>query len=259
MKTVSIDVDDARINGKLLQPSAADGPHPGVLFVHGWGSSQRRSIGKAKQLLQAGFVCLTFNLRGHARTAEQRDTVTRAQNLRDVIAAYDLLVHQADVDPERIAVVGGSYGGYLATLLTTERDVRALALRAPALYKDGDFDRPKRELNLDPDLPAYRRRRVEPSENIALAAAARFAGDVLIVESEHDTVIPHPVIANYLRAFRTATSRSHEVIVDADHGLSQKVWRRAWGDVLVRWVTTHLPVSSPTVASADGGDRRLSL
>ena len=241
MKTVSIAVDDQHINGKLLQPPETDGRRPGVLFVHGWGSSQRRSIGKARQLVEAGFVCLTFNLRGHARTVEQRETVTRAQNLRDVLAAYDLLAMQDDVDTDRIAVVGGSYGGYLATLLTRERDVRALALRAPALYKDADFDRPKRELNLDPDLPAYRRRRLERSDNIALAAAARFEGDVHVVESEHDTVIPHPVIANYLRAFAAAASVEHEVIPDADHGLSQKAWRRAWGDVLVRWIMARLP------------------
>jgi dipeptidyl aminopeptidase/acylaminoacyl peptidase len=250
MKTVSIIVDDQHINGKLLQPPEANARRPAVLFVHGWGSSQRRSIGKAKQLVQAGFVCLTFNLRGHARTVEQRETVTRAENLRDVMAAYDLLAAQLDVDAERIAVVGGSYGGYLATLLTTERDVRALALRAPALYKDGDFDRPKRQLNLDPDLPAYRRRRLEPSDNIALAAAARFEGDVLIVESEHDTVIPHPVIANYLRAFGAAGSVEHEVIGDADHGLSQKGWRRAWGEVLVRWVMAHRPAPARAVRSA---------
>ncbi len=250
MKTVSIAVDGQHINGKLLQPPDARGRRPAVLFVHGWGSSQRRSIGKARQLLQAGFVCLTFNLRGHARTAEQRETVTRAQNLRDVMAAYDLLAAQRDVDAERIAVVGGSYGGYLATLLTTERDVRALALRAPALYKDGDFDRPKRELNLDPDLPAYRRRRLDTSDSIALAAAARFAGDVLIVESEHDAVIPHPVIANYLRAFGGAGSLEHEVIMDADHGLWQKAWRRAWGELVVRWVKTRLPAASRAVGSA---------
>jgi hypothetical protein len=43
-------------------------------------------------------------------------------------------------------------------LLTAERPVRWLALQAPAIYKDEDFDRPKRQLNLDGELPAYRRR-----------------------------------------------------------------------------------------------------
>jgi dienelactone hydrolase len=236
---VRIPVDRQMLHGTLLRPEASDGRCPAALFVHGWGSSQRRSLGKAKQLVGAGHVCLTFNLRGHARTRAQQETVTRAQNLRDVIAAYDLLAARPEVDAGRIGVAGSSYGGYLATLLTTERKVRWLALRAPALYKDDDFDRPKRQLNLDPDLPAYRRRRLDPSGNMALAAAARFGGDVLVVESEHDTVIPHPVIANYLDAFTAAAAVRHEVLAGADHGLTREAWRRAWGRLLVRWVTAR--------------------
>jgi pimeloyl-ACP methyl ester carboxylesterase len=237
MIDVRIAVDRQHVQGKLLLPSGVEGRRPAALFVHGWGSSQRRSIGKGRALVAHRWVCLTFNLRGHARTRAQRDSVTRAQNLRDVIAAYDCLLSRPEVDAGRIAVVGSSYGGYLAVLLTLERKVRWLALRAPAIYKDDDFDRPKRELNLDPDLPAYRRRSLPPEANMVLTAASRFAGDVLIVESEHDTVIPHPVIANYLRAFAAAASVSHEVIKNADHGMTQTAWRTAWGRTLVRWLT----------------------
>ena len=239
MIDVRIPVDGQRLHGKLLLPTVNRGPYPAALFVHGWGSSQRRSIGKGKQLVRAGFACLTFNLRGHARTRAQRDTVTRAENYRDVIAAYDVLADRPEVDGTHVAVVGSSYGGYLATLLTSDRKVRWLALRAPALYKDGDFDRPKRELNLDPDLPAYRRRRLEPADNMALTAAARFGGHVLVVESEHDTVIPQPVIANYLHAFRAAASVRHDVLRGADHGMTQERWRRAWGAILVSWLAAQ--------------------
>ena len=59
---------------------------------------------------------------------------------------------------------------------------------------------PKRALNKD-ELAAYRRRPIDASENRALGACAAFRGDVLIVESEHDDVVPHPVIANYMAAF----------------------------------------------------------
>jgi hypothetical protein len=234
---VRIRVDRRHIAGKLLSPDDEARPREALLFVHGWGSTQRRSIGEARGAVDAGFTCLAFNLRGHARTRAQRETVTRAQNLRDVIAAYDLLASLPGMS-DRVGVVGTSYGGYLATLLSTERTVRRLALRVPALYKDEDFDRPKRELNLDPDLADYRRRRLEPGDNRVLAAASRFDGDVLIVESEHDTVIPHPVIDNYQRAFRTARSVQYELLAHADHALSLESWRRAWAAVLVRWLTT---------------------
>src|SRR5205085_12682648 len=124
-----------------------------------------------------------------ARTRAQRDPVTRAQNLADVIAAYDLLAARPEVDAARVGLVGSSYGGYLATLLTAERKVRWLALHAPALYMDGDFDRPKRELNLDPKLAEYRRRRLEPDANRALTAAAGFGRGGRVAESDAGTLI----------------------------------------------------------------------
>jgi dienelactone hydrolase len=241
MIEIRIDVGRQRIGGRLLLPDDAHGRHPAVLFVHGWGATQRHDIGKGKRLVRLGYAGLTFNLRGHARTRRQRDTVTRADNLRDLLAAYDFLVAQPRVDSERVAVVGSSYGAYLAVLLTAERKVRALALQAPAIYKDPDFDRPKTALNLDGDLPAYRRRPLPPEDNLALRNAARFAGDVLLVESEHDTVIPHQVIENYRAAFAAAASVTHRLLGGADHGLSREPWRRAYGATLAEWLSRVLP------------------
>jgi len=238
---IRIDVGVQRIGGRLLLPSPMQERHPGIVFVHGWGATQRHDIGKAKRLVPLGYVGLTFNLRGHARTRRQRDTVTRADNLRDLLAAYDFLVAQPGVDPERVVVVGSSYGGYLAVLLTADRKVRALALQAPAIYKDPDFDRPKTALNLDGDLPAYRASRLGPEDNLALRNAARFRGDVLLVESENDTVIPRQVIENYRAAFSAATSVTHHLMQHADHGLSSQQWRHAYGATLGEWLSAVLP------------------
>jgi pimeloyl-ACP methyl ester carboxylesterase len=236
------------LQGKLLVPSELTGRRPGVLFVHGWGDSQRRNVGTARALVDLGCVCLTFNLRGHGRTRVDIDTVTRADNLLDTFAAYDLLAGQPHVDPTRIGVVGSSYGGYLAILASLERPIRFLALCVPAIYQDADFDRPKRELNLDPSLSAYRRRRLTPAQNRALASASKFEGDVLIVESERDEVIPSQVIVNYRDAFTGAASLVHEVLRDADHGLSREDWRRAYGALLLDWFRRRLGVSETAPA-----------
>jgi dienelactone hydrolase len=239
MNAVRVQVGGATLAATFTTPPGT-GPHPAVLFAHGWGGSQRQDLGTARRLARHGLACLTFNFRGHARTRRQRETVTRADNLRDLVAAHDLLAAQPGVDLDRIGVVGASYGGYLAVLLTAERRVQWLALRAPAIYKDEDFDRPKRELNLDADLPAYRRRRLAAAENRALLTASRFPGDVLIVESEHDTVIPAPVIANYVDAFAGAATLEHHRLAEADHGLSQPRWRSAYGAILAGWVERTL-------------------
>jgi hypothetical protein len=150
------------------------------------------------------------------------------------------------VDASAIGVVGASYGAYLAAILTSLRPVRWLALRVPALYKDEDWGEPKRRLDRD-ELAAYRRRPLDPEENRALRACAEFRGDVLIVESERDDVVPHPAIANYVAAFGQAHSLTYRVIAGADHGLSEKPWQQAYTSLLVNWATEMV------LGARDGG------
>ena len=78
---------------------------PGVLFLHGWGGSQEQDLKKAADIAALGCVCLTFDMRGHARWESQRETVTREDNLKDVLAASDELVRRPGVDVSAIAVV----------------------------------------------------------------------------------------------------------------------------------------------------------
>lgn len=207
---------------------------PGVLFVQGWGSGQEQYLSRAREIAALGCICLTFEPRGIVRDDPEHETVTREENLRDVLAAYDTLAAQSAVDATAIGVVGGSYGGYFAAVLTSLRPVRWLGLRVPALYKDEDWGLPKRALDRRA-LAAYRRRPVDASENRALKACAAFRGDVLIVESEHDDVVPHPVIANYMAAFERAHSLTYRVIAGADHALSDRSWQQAYTSLLVNW------------------------
>jgi pimeloyl-ACP methyl ester carboxylesterase len=238
-ETVDLPVDGQQIDGTLLTPDGG-GAAPGILFVHGWGGSQEQYLARAQEIAGLGCVCLTIDLRGHAKTQPQHETVSRGDNLRDVLAAYDLLAHHRGVDPAAIGVVGSSYGGYLAAILTSLRAVRWLALRAPALYKDADWELPKRQLHQDPDLSAYRRRVVRPEDNRALCACEAFRGDVLLVESEYDHVVPHPVLANYLAACVQVHSLTYRVIEGADHGLAEEPWRLAYTSILVKWLTEML-------------------
>ncbi|MBI4696416.1 MAG: alpha/beta fold hydrolase [Gammaproteobacteria bacterium] len=253
LESFTIPVDDERISGTLLIPATA---FPGVLFVHGWGGSQEQDLARARDVAALGCASLTFDLRGHDRTAERFQSVNRDQNLRDLIAAYDWFVSQRSVEPSAIAVVGISYGGYLASLLTALRPVRWLALRAPAIYKDTDWTRPKLALHADPELPAYRQRAIPWNENKALTACAAFRGDVLAVESECDDVIPHQVVENYVAACRNARSITSRVIAHADHSLSDKRWQHAYTQILVAWLTEMVFGARSDGASAQVDTRR---
>lgn len=233
-ETFQIAVAGHCIDATLIVP---DTRMPGVLFLHGWGGSQAQSAARAREIAALGCACLTVDMRGHAKTATQQATVTREDNLTDALAAYDRLAREAVVDDDQIAVVGSSYGGYLATILTSLRPVKWLGLRAPALYKDTDWTSPKLALRKLQGLEAYRRMMIEAQDNRALRAASAYRGDVLIVESGHDTIIPHEVVENYRNAFAASRSLTYRVIDGADHGLTGPGCRQAYTMLLVNWIT----------------------
>jgi pimeloyl-ACP methyl ester carboxylesterase len=231
--TVGIAVDDQAIVGTFVTPKTLV---PGVLFVHGWGGSQDQYLARAREIASLGCVCLTFNLRGHVETRPLFETVSREINLRDVQAAYDMLVARRHVDPAAIALVGSSYGGYLASILTTLRPVRWLALRAPALYIDADWGAPKLQLHRSQDLKTYRHSRVGASDNKALAACQAFDGDVLLIESQHDDIVPQAVLSSYREACTHARSLTYRCLPGADHGLTAECDQRAYTGALVHWL-----------------------
>src|SRR4030095_11388741 len=228
---ISIPVASGPLEGTLVTPGVRI---PGVLFVHGWGGSQEQYLARAREIAALGCVCLTFDLRGHAATQAQRETVSRASSLRDTLAAYDALVRHPQVDPSPVGAVGRSCGGYLAAILTTERPVRWLALRVPALYVDEGWELPKLQLHKAHDLHAYRRSFVPAHATRALAACAAFSGDVLIVQSGHDDIVPEQVITSYRDACVRARSLTYRCLDDADHGLTDEAGQRSYTALLTQ-------------------------
>ena len=185
--------------GQLIVPEVGGGASaPAALFVHGWGGSQAESLAAACAVAALGFICLIFDLRGHAGTLSLRDTVTREENLRDVVTAYDVLANRVGVDRSRILLAGSSYGAYLGAIATGLRPLRWLSMQGPAIYKDAGWNLPKCELHCDPDFEEFLCRAHRPADNRALEAGERFRGDVLLVESGNDRTMPHPVVASYV-------------------------------------------------------------
>lgn len=250
-ESVSIAVDDQAIDATFVTPGTL---LPGVLFVHGWGGSQSQYLARARAVAGLGCICLTFDLRGHAHTRSLYETVSRDLNLRDVVAAYDLLVARRHVDPSAIAVIGSSYGGYLATILTTMRPVRWLGLRAPALYRDAGWDMPKLRLHQEQDLPRYRSQIIPTEDNRALRACRDFRGDMLLVESEHDEIIPASVLASYRAAAVSARSLTYRCLKGADHGLSSQQQQQAYATALVTWLQEMLAQSRHDVVTPPPAD-----
>jgi uncharacterized protein len=230
-QAVAIKVGDRQIAGTVIPPHVS---LEGFLFVHGWAGNQEQYLVRAREMAALGCMSLTIDLHGHAATSSFLSTVTRDENLADVLAAYDFLAGLSNVNESAIGLVGSSYGAYLSAIVTALRAVRWLVLRAPALYRDEHWEKPKQSLNRD-DLMAYRRMKLEARGNRALEACSQFRGDVLLVESEHDDIVPASVTANYRTAFASARSVTVRVIEGADHALSEKSWQDAYTSLLMEW------------------------
>jgi dienelactone hydrolase len=241
-RIVQLEVGMRQVAGTVISPELL---FEGMLFIHGWAGNQEQYLVRARQIAALGCVCLTFDLHGHAATSEFQATVTREENLADVVSAYDYLAGLNNVNADAIGVVGSSYGGYLAALLTNARPVQWLALRAAALYRDADWNKPKGSLDRT-DLNTYRLLSIKPDENRALDACSKFRGDVLLVESQHDTIVPSSVTANYRTAFGQARSLTFRVIEGADHALSDPDSQNQYTSLLTNWATEVISKSRGT-------------
>jgi dipeptidyl aminopeptidase/acylaminoacyl peptidase len=128
------------IEGQLFEPQHATGKRPAVVFVHGgpsrqmllgWHYMDYYSNGYAmnQYLASRGFVVLSINYRlgiGYGRAFEQPDRwgPTGGAEYQDVLAGARWLQQQPGVDPARIGIWGGSYGGYLTGMaLSRNSDV----------------------------------------------------------------------------------------------------------------------------------------
>jgi len=218
-RTVHFTVPGGRsLHGRLFGPARR---RPAILFIHGLHSTQAGYGERAEALVEElGAVCLTFDLGGHGESEGVQGSLSLADHIGDVVAAYDRLVGERDVDPARVGVAGASYGGYLAAVLTARRPVVRLAIRAPALYADADVSVP----------PTARRHAPVEGPNAALDAVHGFAGPFLVVESGRDSVVPADTVHAYLRAARSAR---HVVMTDAEHALTEPAWRAEFLAILL--------------------------
>lgn len=132
--------DGLEIHGQLFLPPGArsddgageDGRRPAAIFLHGGPIRQMllgfhyshyyaRAYAMSQYLASRGWVALAVNFRsgiGYGRDFRRADGQgpRGATEYRDVLAAGLYLRRRGDVDPERITLWGGSYGGYLTAM-----------------------------------------------------------------------------------------------------------------------------------------------
>jgi dipeptidyl aminopeptidase/acylaminoacyl peptidase len=112
--------DREKIYGLLYRPArAGTGKPPVVMNLHGGPTGQGRPTFNpvVQYLLQRGYAVLDLNFRGSTgygqRFTQLDNGRLRPNAVRDMQAAVEYLRSRSDVDGNRVAAFGGSYGGYM--------------------------------------------------------------------------------------------------------------------------------------------------
>ena len=132
--------DGAMVRARLFKPANFPRGGPAVIFVHGagylqnvhraWTSSYAHEFLFHHFLMEHGYLVIDIDYRGSAgygrdwRTAIYRHM--GGKDLDDHIDAARWLVSEQGVDPKRIGIYGGSYGGFITLMaMFTQPDVFA--------------------------------------------------------------------------------------------------------------------------------------
>jgi dipeptidyl aminopeptidase/acylaminoacyl peptidase len=124
--------DGFTIHGQLFLPKEAGKKHPAVVFIHGGPSRQmllgfhsldyyHNTYAANQYLVSRGYAVLSVNYRlgiMYGRDfREPPNTIWRgAAEYKDIVAAGRYLQSLPQVDPQRIGLWGGSYGGVLTAM-----------------------------------------------------------------------------------------------------------------------------------------------
>ncbi len=119
--------DGKMISGFLYKPPAKfPGKRPVLIVIHGGpeGQSQPVFLGRSNYYLNELGISLIYpNVRGstgYGKTFSLLDNgFKREDTYKDINALFDWIASRADLDPDRVAVTGGSYGGHMTLAVST--------------------------------------------------------------------------------------------------------------------------------------------
>jgi len=112
---------------------------PAFLVLHGFGGNKegRGSIVIAEQLAQWGYVTMRFDFRGCGESEGERGRILCLDQVADTSNAVTYMASRPEVDPERIALVGSSFGAAVA-IYTGGADRRVAAVISCGGWGDGE-------------------------------------------------------------------------------------------------------------------------
>ena len=264
--------DGLDVHGQLFKSASGPAKRPTLIYVHGGPPRQMllgwhymgyyaNDYGVNQYLASRGFIVLSVNYRlgigyGYSFHNPERAGARGASEYLDVIAGGHYLQLRDDVDPARIGIWGGSYGGFLTALaLGRNSDVFAAGVDIHGVH---NWDRQGRSA---PNLAAayagdgiteddLRRAARVIYESSPISSVKTWKSPVLLIHGDDDRNVEfHQTVDLRQRLDEQAVKVDELVIADDIHDfLRYQSWRTVAGAVTAWFEKTFMAGSRSTAA-----------
>jgi dipeptidyl aminopeptidase/acylaminoacyl peptidase len=233
---------------------AGPGPFPVVVSIHGGPESQARpSFSSSYQLMLAklGVAVVVPNVRGSSGYGKKYlnldNGFLREDSVKDIGALLDWIATQDDLDQYRVAVMGGSYGGYMVLAsavhysdrLKAAVDIVGISNFVTFLENTQSYRRDLRRAEYgderDPEMRAHLEK-ISP-----LNSVDRIAIPLFVVQGENDPRVPVTEAVQIVEALRGAGNPVWYMnALNEGHGYSKKENRDIYQQATILFLQEYL-------------------
>ncbi|MEQ8556970.1 MAG: S9 family peptidase [Henriciella sp.] len=250
----------------MPKQASADNPVPALVWVHGGpgGQTTKGYSATIQHLVNHGYAVLGANNRGssgYGKTFFHMDDRNHGEkDLQDIVYGRKYLEGVEGIDPDKIGIIGGSYGGFMvAAALTSEPEVfdvgidifgvtnwvRTLESIPPwwGSFRDALYD----EMG-DPATDMERLRRISP-----LFHADQITKPLLVIQGANDPRVLKVESDELVEAAReNGATVEYVVFPDEGHGFQKRENRITASEAYVDFLNTYLK-GEPEQQDADAG------
>ncbi|MFJ8015697.1 S9 family peptidase [Streptomyces sp. NPDC096339] len=247
--------DGVTVHGYVTWPPGAERRGlPAVVNVHGgpWARHTFAFDEEAQLLANRGYACVQVNFRGstgygkHFRNLGAKQWGAAMQT--DLLDALGHLVAEGGIDPDRVAIMGCSYGGYAAlagAAFTPDVFTCAIALCGPSnlltMLAGGAPTRTPLQAFMYAHVGDPETERDMLWERSPLSRVDDIRIPVLVVQGANDVRVPRAEAEQIVEAL-AAKGLAHEYLLfpDEGHGLARPGNRQAYYTAVERFLAAHL-------------------
>jgi dipeptidyl aminopeptidase/acylaminoacyl peptidase len=237
----------------LYQP-VGEGPHPVVISIHGGPESQARPTFSSTYqmwLQKLGAAVIVPNVRGSNGYGKHYMSLDngfkREDSVKDIGALLDWIATQPQLDQDRVAVFGGSYGGYMVLAsavhysdrLKAAVDIVGISNFVTFLENTQDYRRDLRRAEYGDERDPAMRKHLESIS--PLNHVDRMKVPMFVVQGQNDPRVPVTEAEQIVKALRSNGQRVWYMnALNEGHGYAKKENRDIYQQAVILFLREFL-------------------